>query len=55
MIYTADELTKEWPQTETGDGRWVLARPLTLGVWRRIKAAFLVLVGRCDAVRWVDQ
>lgn len=42
----------DWPQAGLPDGRWVRARPLTYWGWHRIRSAWLVLTGRCDAVWW---
>ena len=39
-------------------GEWVLARPCNHeyeGVFTRVKHAWLVLTGRCDAVKWYKQ
>lgn len=40
------------------DGRWVCARPLTMGRWCllwRIKLAWRVFTGRYDALLWIGQ
>lgn len=43
-------------QKEIVPGRWVLARPLSVGgIWTRIKLAFGVFVGRYDALEWSGQ
>lgn len=55
MIYNADSLRKDWPQAWLKDGRWVLARPLSGPFVWRLKAAWGVLVGRYDALKWTDQ
>ena len=34
------------------DGSWYSARPIPPELRRRIKDAWLVLIGRADAVRW---
>lgn len=59
MIYNADELVKQaknWPQAGLPDGRWVLARPIS-GTFRfeKLKAAWEVLRGRADALKWTGQ
>jgi hypothetical protein len=44
-------------EVRAGSGRYVLARPENYkfdGLWHRIKIAFLVLVGRYDAIEWAD-
>jgi hypothetical protein len=49
MIYTLYELTKK---TDAG-GDWVPARPQKLpGFWKRLHAAFVVLMGDGCVVRW---
>jgi len=55
MIYSAD-----WIQASCVarliDGKWVAARPESGGfIFTRIKAAFLVLTGKADAVVWAGQ
>ncbi len=37
------------------DGQYVPARPMTRGLWSRIKDAWLVLRGRADAITWPGQ
>lgn len=61
MIYNADELAKSvmkgnWPFAGLKDGRWVLARPIS-GTFRfeKLKAAWEVLRGRADALKWTGQ
>jgi hypothetical protein len=59
MIYNADDLVnqaKNWPQAGLKDGRYVLARPLS-GTFRfeQLKAAWEVLRGRADALKWTEQ
>ena len=59
MIYNADNLVRqaeEWPQAGLPDGRYVLARPIS-GTFRfeKLKAAWEVLMGRADALKWTDQ
>lgn len=40
-------------QTQISDGSWVPARPLGFWSWHyRCRAAWLVFVGRADAVVW---
>jgi len=37
------------------NGRWVPARPVGYYSWRyRVKAAWLVFTGKCDALRWPE-
>lgn len=36
-------------------GKWVPAKPLTYWNFKRIKSAFLVLIGKADAFTWDDQ
>ena len=59
MIYNADDLVhraKNWPQAGLPNGRWVLARPIS-GTFRfeKLRAAWEVLRGRADALKWTDQ
>lgn len=38
------------------DGQWVLARPLGMaGLFHRMRLAWLVFTGRCDALKWTKQ
>ena len=58
MIYKADDLNNDWPQTCLYiDGRdtWVLSRPLSGPFLWRVKAAWEVLRGRADAIKWTGQ
>ena len=55
MIYRADDLAKNWPQVGPIDGQWVLARPLSGPFWWRVVAAWRVLTGELDALRWTKQ
>lgn len=49
---------QEWDCDASYDGkRWIPARPVsdfTQPFWYRWKLAFLVLIGKCDAVDWED-
>ena len=37
------------------NGRWVPARPFGYYSWRyRVKAAWLVFTGKCDALQWPE-
>jgi hypothetical protein len=47
---------KNWPQCGLKDGRYVLARPIS-GTFRfeKLKAAWEVLRGRADALKWTGQ
>ncbi len=55
MIYNADSLTRNWPETNTANNRWVLARPLSGPFIWRLKAAWGVLTGKYDALQWTEQ
>lgn len=58
MIWTAEELTKWSDRTLTKCGEWKPARPINHKFESRrsrIKAAFLVLAGRCDALDWEEE
>ena len=40
-------------EVEPGSGKWVVARPLPFfSVWHRLRDAWLVLTGKCDAFQW---
>lgn len=57
MIYNADDIVKFHASClrNLKDGRWVLCRPESgPRIWR-IKAAWLVLTGKCDALKWTEQ
>ena len=51
-MLNADDLAAN--QAEV-DGRWVVSRPVRSCFWRRLKDAWLVLLGRVDAVRFWRQ
>lgn len=59
VIYNADRFVqqaiKDWPQAHV-NGQWVLARPIS-GTFRfeKLKAAWEVLRGRADAIKWSGQ
>jgi hypothetical protein len=55
MTYTLKELIDSafTNYKETPDG-WVPARPRGAGLLYRIKAAWLVITGKADAVTWPD-
>jgi len=57
-IYHADEI-KNWShQREISPGNWVPARPLGLQGWFptiRLRAAWKVLIGEYDALKWNGQ
>ena len=59
MIYNADELVRnadELPRAGLPDGRWVLARPISgTFPFEKLKAAWEVLCGRADAIKWTGQ
>jgi hypothetical protein len=48
--------TNDWPQANYGQGKgWRPARPVSPGgLQLRLKAAWLVLAGKADAVVWGD-
>lgn len=60
MIYNADRLAEDARSNEGTstciDGKWVLARPMS-GTFRfeKLKAAWLVLRGKADALVWTGQ
>ena len=57
MIYRADEI-REWSADGEIGGKWVCARPINYQFesWRsRLRAAWGVLTGRLDALRWYQQ
>jgi hypothetical protein len=37
------------------DGIWVISRPIVPSLWFRIKDAWLVLIGKADAVTFYKQ
>lgn len=54
-LYTLDTLY-EWlnsgPDVQIGN-RWYPARPLGyFSLWHRLKLAWLVFSGKCDALKW---
>ena len=53
MIYTAQKI-REWDvEKETGNGwKFIPARPETFWSFGRFKTAWLVLIGRYDALDW---
>lgn len=57
MLHSVETI-KKWSCQTCIDGEWVLARPCNHeyeGVFTRVKHAWLVLTGRCDAVKWYKQ
>lgn len=56
MIHQADDF-KNWANENSAEinGKWVVARPLSYFDWTRIKAAWLVLIGRADAIVFKGQ
>jgi hypothetical protein len=50
-VYRIEDL-HGWDSQEYRDGRWVLARPLAGPFVLRLRAAWLVLSGKADAVVW---
>ena len=54
MIYTAKEI-KHWEADCSVDGKvWLPARPVTLWSFERVKLAWLVLIGKLDALDWQE-
>ena len=52
MKYTAQQI-KNWDVSSSVDGKtWILARPETFWSFKRIKYAWLVLIGKLDALDW---
>ena len=58
MIYSLRELVESQNNQANINGKWVPARPLMLsgfdGFTERVKAAWLVLQGKADAVIWPE-
>jgi hypothetical protein len=53
MIWTLDALVHSFIHNQTQiDGKWVASRPYPDPRSLRLKAAWLVLTGRADAVTW---
>ena len=56
VIYSADQI-KNWDvQTESKNGLWTQARPISypgINLKRRISAAWMVFTGRADALIWL--
>ena len=53
-ILTVDGIKASTESAEI-NGRWVAARPLGFASWsHRIKAAWMVLTGKADAVKWPE-
>lgn len=61
QLIKADHLTQSHPQVkmrvrEVYGDVWVLARPMSMGnILTRIKLAWLVFTGECDALKWYRQ
>lgn len=59
QLIKADNLTQNHPQAmmrEAHGDVWVLARPMSWGtLLTRIKLAWLVFTGECDALKWYRQ
>lgn len=55
MIYTIAQL-ENWDvhRYDEKTGRWIPCRPVPAPWRRRLKAAWLVLTGRADAVVWQE-
>jgi hypothetical protein len=55
MIYNADRL-RTWDVDVLINGKYVAARPVSgTFLFERLKAAWLVLTGKCDALKWTNQ
>ena len=55
MRIHAEEFRRgDWPLKNFG-GRWLLCRPVGLGVWSRVRDAWAVLTGKADALFWEAQ
>ncbi|MCM5682940.1 hypothetical protein M8A51_25740 [Schlegelella sp. S2-27] len=55
LLIAADDLKGNWPLRSADGGKWVAARPHSYGPWWwRFRLAFGVLIGRYDALRWLD-
>ena len=55
QIFTAEELSK-WNVDAEIDGKWVRARPLSMGTLvTRVKIAYKVFIGEYDALKWYKQ
>ena len=53
MIWHLDDLVRKFAENAAlVDGRWVPSRPLPAPLVVRLRAAWLVLAGRADAVLW---
>jgi hypothetical protein len=57
MAHLADELAhkREYGYTKLIDGKWVVARPIPAPFIQRLKDAWLVLIGKADAVKFYKQ
>ena len=53
MIFTAKQI-RQWDCDTEKDGQWIPARPVKLGLVDRVKSAWFVLIGKCDALDWQD-
>ena len=55
MIYQLERLIRASAETQAEiAGRWVPARPLSDGFRSRLRGAWLVLIGRADALIWPE-
>jgi hypothetical protein len=58
MIYLADSFMNKTKQTIYIDGKWVITRPLIYtkeSLWYRLKECWMVLMGKCDVVKFYEQ
>jgi hypothetical protein len=55
VIYNAEEI-KQWDTQTEINGKWVCARPQgSRGFMDRLRTAWVVLKGECDALEWFEQ
>jgi len=52
MAYLIDDLTGN---RKNIDGCWWITRPLKGPFWSKVKDAWRVLVGKCDAIKFYKQ
>ena len=58
QIYIADQLRKWDVDCQISPGMWVACRPMSpsfYGVADRLRLAWLVFTGECDALKWRGQ
>lgn len=54
MLYTIDDIRGSLNTQAKINNKWVPARPFNGPFWWRIKAAWLVLIGKADAIVWPE-